>query len=220
MSYSGHNRYREQASDSFLLIVRRFKLQIRILDQISIRRDPLFDRLRGDRNIRFDIPHNDHDSVIPGVIFEYSLTPPVVNVRLSNWTAVLPRADCLSPRYGSNQEHLMGTRARSVGLDSLNIPMYTNAGIGAKTMVTTTIHRVGQSYRLKFTGHCLRSGARTDGYFTADELEELRVAVEQAQARIHELNQECGNVERANELFGRYQDQLRQIDPNRELGTI
>jgi hypothetical protein len=61
-------------------------------------------------------------------------------------------------------------------------------------MITTTIDRVGQSYRVKFIGHRLRSGALLDGYFSADELGELRAAVEQAQARIHELTSSSGPV--------------------------
>jgi hypothetical protein len=79
-------------------------------------------------------------------------------------------------------------------------------------MVTTTIHRVGQSYRIKFTGQCLSGGPRTEGYSTAEELAELRTAVEQAQQRIHDLNRETGNVETADHIFARYQEHLQRID--------
>ena len=80
-------------------------------------------------------------------------------------------------------------------------------------MITTAIHRVGESYRIKFIGHCLSSGSRTEGYFTANELAELRMAVERAQARIHEMNTESGDIQCADELFARYQEQFRQMLP-------
>jgi hypothetical protein len=51
-------------------------------------------------------------------------------------------------------------------------------------MITASIERVGDSFRVKFSGHTLVVGPLTEGYFTAAELDELQIAIDWAKRQI------------------------------------